>query len=256
MTSFPAVPDKFGSPEIIRAADVVADWRESGLAPDLLDGAGAILTYDRRLQRRIGELVELERVRFAGPGRYFRILGIDAVIVVASDFGIGAPAAAAVVEALIGAGTDRIVSIGTAGGLQHSLDPGDIVGVTGAVRDDGTSHHYFGPDHVVAPDPALTDRLLDRLGGAVVGTGEVWTTDAVYRETVAELEAHRAAGVWAVEMEAAALMAVCELRDAAFASAVCVSDVLSEEGWEARFSAPVVRDALDRLFHAAVDTLS
>ena len=56
-------------------------------------------------------------------------------------------------------------------------------------------------------------------------------------------------------MEAAALMAVCELRDVAFASCVCISDLLTEEGWQALFSATQVRQALITMFDAAVETL-
>jgi len=56
-------------------------------------------------------------------------------------------------------------------------------------------------------------------------------------------------------MEAAALMAVCEVRGAAFATSVCISDILSEEGWEALFSETEVREALMTMFKAAVATL-
>jgi uridine phosphorylase len=83
----------------------------------------------------------------------------------------------------------------------------------------------------------------------------VWTTDAPFRETIEELQFHRNAGVLAVEMEAAALMAVCELRGAAFASSVCISDILSEQGWKALFSEASVREALHAMFNAAVATL-
>ena len=53
-----------------------------------------------------------------------------------------------------------------------------------------------------------------------------------------------------------AMMAVCEVREVPFATAVCISDVLSETGWEALFTAPPVRDALDALWDAAVATLT
>ncbi len=256
MASFPARPDKYDSPEVITAVAAVADWQSRGLVTYGLEASGAILVYDRTLYRHLLEREELEPVRFGGPGRFHRLGRAGGDVLMVGDFGIGAPVAAAVVEAMIAAGVEKIVSIGTAGGLQQNLRPGDIIGVTGAVRDDGTSWHYLPGDQPVAPDEHLTDQLFDHIGALLSRTGDVWTTDAIYRETVAELRAHRDAGVLAVEMEAAALMAVCEVRQVPFATAVCISDVLSETGWEALFTAPPVRDALDALFDAAVATLT
>jgi uridine phosphorylase len=42
----------------------------------------------------------------------------------------------------------------------------------------------------------------------------VWTTDAPYRETAAQLQRHAAAGVLAVEMQAASLFAFASARKA------------------------------------------
>ena len=50
-------------------------------------------------------------------------------------FGIGAPAATAVLEELAALGTSAMVSVGTAGSLQHDLQPGDLVLCEAAVRD-------------------------------------------------------------------------------------------------------------------------
>lgn len=252
---FPSVPDKYRSPEVITAAAALSAWQQRGIAPNGLEADAAVMVYDRALAKRLEGRDDLRRLRYGGPGRYFRLTSANGRVVLVSDFGIGAPVAAAVAEALIAGGVERIVSIGTAGGLQPSLRPGDVVGVTGAVRDDGTSWHYLPGEHDVAPDPDLAAALFDRLGDQLRDTGSVWTTDAIYRETVAELQAHRAAGVLAVEMEAAALMAVCAVRGVEFASAVCISDLLDESGWLARFDAPVVTAALDQLFESAVETL-
>ena len=255
MAQFPARSDKYTSHEVITAAAAVADWQSRGLVPNGLEASGAVMVYDRGLYRDLLEREQLDTVRFGGPGRFHRVLRSGGDILMVGDFGIGAPVAAAVAEVMVAAGVERIISIGTAGGLQPDLRPGDIVGVTGAVRDDGTSWHYLPGDVDVAPDSELSETLFEHVGRRLRATGNVWTTDAIYRETVTELRAHRSAGVLAVEMEAAALMAVCEVRGVPFASAVCISDVLSEDGWEALFTAPPVRSALEALFDAAVDTL-
>ena len=88
--------------------------------------------------------------------------------------------------------------------------------VTRAVRDEGTSFHYLPPAERVACPTPVTDLLADelrRLGPAVV-EGCVWTTDAPYRETAAQLQRHAAAGVLAVEMQAASLFAFAMARGA------------------------------------------
>lgn len=256
MSEFPAVATKYSSVEVVTAHHAVQDWRARGAGAGDLDAGGAVMVYDNALYRHLLERESPERVLFRGPGRHHRLARGGGRVILVGDFGFGAPVAAAVLEVLIAAGVERVVSIGTAGGLQDDLRPGDIIGVTGAIRDEGTSWHYLPGDRPVRPDASLSGALFERLGEHLVTTGTVWTNDAVYRETVAEVIHHRAHGVQAVEMEASALMAVAEVRGAALASAVCISDLLTEDGWQAMFSAPAVRRALVTLFDAAVDALA
>ena len=240
---------------------MIREWEDSGLFDKASWAAeSAILIYDRRLYAQLlatfdPDEVGFENIRFGAPGSYHALPDTDGGVILVGNFGIGAPVAAVVAETLIACGVREIISLGTAGGLQPDLSPGEIISVHGAVRDDGTSQHYLKPDVLVGPDDALTRRLEGALGNAMSARGSVWTTDAPFRETIIELETHRDAGILAVEMEAAALMAVCEVRGAAFATSVCISDILSEEGWEALFSETEVREALMTMFKAAVATL-
>ena len=252
----PAVPQKYSSTDIIVAQAVLDDWTaQNRFDPVRWNAEAAILVYDRPLHNRLLQLDDLQALDFGAPGSYHSVAATDGRVVLAGDFGIGAPVAAVIAETLIASGVTQILSIGTAGGIQTDLTPGQIISIHGAIRDDGTSHHYLPADAVVRPDPKLTARLEASLGDALGRRGSVWTTDAPFRETIEELRFHRDAGVLAVEMEAAALMAVCELRGAAFASSVCISDVLSEQGWKALFSEASVREALHTMYSAAVATL-
>ena len=250
------VPEKYSSTDIITARAMIEDWANQ----DRFDWAAwnaeaAILVYDRPLHKRLLELHDLRALDFGAPGSYHSIAATEDRVVLVGEFGIGAPVAAVIAEALIASGVKHIVSLGTAGGIQTDLHAGQIISVQGAIRDDGTSHHYLQADVAVGPDPRLAAHLEASLGDALGKRGVVWTTDAPFRETIAELQCHREAGVLAVEMEAAALMAVCELRGAAFASTVCISDILSETGWQALFSDAPVRQALESMYNAAVATL-
>ena len=78
-------------------------------------------------------------------------------------FSIGAPAAAATLEEMIACGAREIFEVGLTGGLQQFLKPGDIIVVTEAIRDEGTSHHYFPPEVKVESPEDLRERLLKQL---------------------------------------------------------------------------------------------
>ena len=88
-------------------------------------------------------------------------------------------------EVLISLGVREFLSLGTAAGLHQEQSIGDVVALTGAVRDEGVSHHYLPPDDRVRPDGALTAALRSRLveAGLAVAKGSTWTTDAPTRET-------------------------------------------------------------------------
>ena len=57
--------------------------------------------------------------------------------------GIGCPSAAIAVEELIAVGADTFIRVGTSGGMQPNIKPGDLAIVNGAIRDEGTSLHYL-----------------------------------------------------------------------------------------------------------------
>jgi uridine phosphorylase len=59
---------------------------------------------------------------------------------------IGAPVTCMVLEEVIATGAKEIIEVGIAGGIQPYLKPGDILVITGAKRDEGTSYHYYPPD--------------------------------------------------------------------------------------------------------------
>ncbi|HEX3960419.1 MAG TPA: hypothetical protein VHZ03_27910 [Trebonia sp.] len=87
---------------------------------------------------------------------------------------------------------------------------GEMVVCTGAIRDEGVSHHYAPAEKFAWPSGTLTRRLAQALaaGGTAPHSGLAWTIDAPYRETMAEARSYQAEGVVCVEMEAAALFTV------------------------------------------------
>jgi uridine phosphorylase len=171
----------------------------------------------------------------------------------------GAPAAATVLEELIALGAREFISIGAAGCLQPRCGFGEAVVCTGAIRDEGVSHHYAAAEKFAWPSETLTRRLAQTpaASGTAPQSGLTWTIDAPYRETVAEARSYQAEGVVYVEMEAAALFTVGRYRGVDVAAAFVISDhLLAEERWTHAFGTSTLRQASIRLFDAALHTLS
>jgi purine-nucleoside phosphorylase len=74
--------------------------------------------------------------------------------------------------------------------------------------------------------------------GVSARPGTVWTTDAVFRETRAEVTRHQRDGVLAVEMECSALFTVGGFRGIDVAALLVVSDDLSSLTWRPGFKDP------------------
>jgi purine-nucleoside phosphorylase len=66
--------------------------------------------------------------------------------------------------------------------------------------------------------------------GWFVRSGKVWTTDAPYRETQAQLEQWGNDAILAVEMQAASLFAFGTARDVAVVSVAMVSNAVDHDG--------------------------
>jgi uridine phosphorylase len=161
--------------------------------------------------------------------------------------GIGGPSAAIVLEELCDLGLEVAIRIGSCGALVEDLALGDLVVATGVVAADGTSAALGGPAPV--PDARLTARLAEHADHA----GPIVTTDLFYDPDPARPQAWRAAGAIAVEMEAAAVLAVAARRGVRAACCLLVSD--ADAGAGARLDAEGFEAASVRLGHAALAAL-
>jgi uridine phosphorylase len=127
---------------------------------------------------------------------------------------IGGPYAVLVAEQLRVSGAQVVIGLTSAGRVSPSLPLPSFVIPTRAIRDEGTSYHYLPPSQSVEAIPDLVEALGAAVGplGRAVSRGTVWTTDAPYRETHAQLNEFACAGVLAVEMQAASLLAFSEAK--------------------------------------------
>ena len=144
-------------------------------------------------------------------------------------YAVGAPFAVLVAEELFACGCRFLLNLTSAGQIDAVAAPPYFVIIDRALRDEGTSYHYVAPSEFAEADPRLVTIAMEAVAreGLRVFAGASWTTDAPFRETTEAIESARALGVLAVEMEAAALYAFAQARDA---SVLCLAHVTNAMG--------------------------
>lgn len=142
---------------------------------------------------------------------------------------VGSSFAVLVAEELFASGCRLLVSLTSAGQIVPAGPPPYFVIIDRALRDEGTSYHYAPPSEFAEADPQLIAKAAKAMEGqeprCVVGSS--WTTDAPFRETPEAIEAARAKGILAVEMEAAALYTFARVIGA---SLLCLAHVTNTMG--------------------------
>jgi uridine phosphorylase len=145
---------------------------------------------------------------------------------------VGAPYAVLVAEELQASGCQLIVSVTSAGQILAIAEPPYFVLIEQAWRDEGTSLHYLPPGEWSRLQPELArilDGAFDNLQEPVI-SGATWTTDAPLRETATAIESDQAAGIHAVEMEAAALYAYATARQRRVVCVAHVTNTMATQG--------------------------
>lgn len=145
--------------------------------------------------------------------------------VIIMSTGIGGASAAIALEELAMAGLKAAIRIGTCGGMQTEVVPGDLIIPTGAVRMEGTSKEYAPIELPAVADFDVLTALVKaaKQNGYPFHTGVVQSKDSFYGQhnpssmpVGYELEnkwnAWKQCGVLASEMETAALFTVAQVR--------------------------------------------
>lgn len=149
---------------------------------------------------------------------------------------LGAPACVGCFEEVIAMGAKRIILTGNCGVLDKSIQDCGIILPTHAVRDEGTSYHYAPPADLIKVNRRYAEpfkAICDRLGYPYV-EGITWTTDAFFRETPGKIAARKAMGAICVEMECAAMQALCDFRGVEFFQYLYAGDNLDHSSWDPR----------------------
>ena len=197
--------------------------------------------------------------------------------------GMGGPSAAIVLEELCDLGVRCAIRVGTCAALAPGLALGDFVIADAALCCDGTSR-ALGAGELVAADGGLVAALRVAASAADLGSlaatrgpasaaldadaaqsvapraaarvGTVATTDLFYERDSARARAWVAMGALAVEMEAAALLRVGELRGIAVGCLLTVVDTLGAGDPPHRLDAGAIVTAGERLGRVAAAALA
>lgn len=149
---------------------------------------------------------------------------------------LGAPACVGSFEDVIPMGAKRIILLGNCGVLNRRIQDCGIIIPTRAIRDEGTSYHYApAGDYIDVNTKYVEDfiSVLDEFGYPYI-KGTTWTTDAFYRETQAKVDLRKQMGAVCVEMECAAMQAMCNFRNVEFFQFLYAGDNLDHTSWDPR----------------------
>jgi len=149
---------------------------------------------------------------------------------------LGAPACVGSFEDVIPMGAKRIILLGNCGVLDKTIEDCGIIIPTRAIRDEGTSYHYAPAADYIPINRKYIETfvsILDRFGYPHV-KGTTWTTDAFYRETRGKITRRKEMGAICVEMECAAMQAMCDFRDVEFFQFFYAGDTLDHTAWDPR----------------------
>ena len=128
-------------------------------------------------------------------------------------------------------GATRFITFGSCGSLVSEKTANRFIIPTEAYRDEGMSYHYApAGDYITVKNSGIVKAVLDEIRVPYV-EGKTWTTDAVMRETVAQMVKRRSEGCIAVEMEIAGVQAVCDFHGLDLYTFIVAGDVLSEDSY-------------------------
>ena len=173
--------------------------------------------------------------------------------------GMGAPSISIVVEELLRLGVERLIRVGTCGGIGRGIKTGEIVIATSAAPVDGATATYLhGDPYAPTADFELIRALVETAekSGVKPHVGQVATVDVFYNTDPDYFSKWRSRGVLGFEMETSVLYYLAARARAAGANVAAatiltVSDVLSEDATSEESYLPL--DELNRSIERTIE---
>ena len=198
--------------------------RYTGAAPEAIQKQVLLTNFQYYLDRFEGMSDDVVTTRgSAMMARHSEKLGVSII-----NFSVGSPVAALIIEVLATADPKAVLFLGMCGGLHRSLQVGDFVLPTAAIRDEGASKHFMPPQVPALPtfkvqkfvSQIIVENGLDYRTGVVHSTDyRFWEFDERFKERLYE---ERALGI---DMETATLFSVGFASKVPIGALLLVSDL-------------------------------
>jgi uridine phosphorylase len=198
-----------------------------GIEPDEIPDCVIVEGSWWRAERQEWRLSHLTDVRELGfPDIY---LGRYGDRTIAFCMAYGAPRAVEIITMFAAIGTGLVIQVGTCGGLQPELQPGDIVIPDLVCCEDGVSHLYGADPATTSATPLQIERARAMLQsrGRTVRVGPHVTFSSLFAESVQMMEAWHSKGLLSVDMETATTLSVAEEYGCEAVSLLVVWDELT-----------------------------
>jgi 5'-methylthioadenosine phosphorylase/purine-nucleoside phosphorylase len=167
--------------------------------------------------------------------------------------GMGCPSSAIVFEELIQLGAQRLIRVGTCGGLQPFMQLADTVIALAATPEDSTALVYTnGEPHAPTASWALVDTAVRLARGSAMSihVGPIVSSAVFYDPDRGRLMRWRERGHLGVEMEAAVLYTIGAIRGVDALTLLTVSDIHGSET-SIRISDAQLKEGVDRMMALA-----
>ncbi|MCC6298155.1 MAG: nucleoside phosphorylase [Anaerolineales bacterium] len=244
------------SDPILTPSALLAYRRANGQLPDFPAPRAVIFAPQKSLADHVLRRHSTKQVK-GFLGEFHLLKRTNGQIALSANFGIGAPVIGGLTDEFAALGVKRFVLIGMAGGLQPELTTGSLVVATSAIRGEGVSRHYLSPSPTVESSLKMVQGISQILAEQKHPhqLGAVWTTDAPFRELKTDVLERQAQGVLAVDMEAAATLAVAKANQCEAIALFSIADQLSDGHWRMANDLRPAQKSLTVMFEAAFEFL-
>ena len=242
---------------ILTPSTLLAYRRANGQLPDFPAPRAVIFALQKSLAENILRRHSTKLIK-GFLGEFHLLKRTNGQIALSTNFGIGSPVIGGLTDEFAALGVKQFVLIGMAGGLQPELTTGSLVISTSAIRGEGVSQHYLPANRTVDSSPELIQGVSQILTkqNHPHRLGVTWTTDAPFRELRRDVLEHQQQGVLAVDMEAAAMLAVARANHLSAAAMFAIADQLSGGEWRMAEELHPAQKGLSILFEAALAYLT
>ena len=168
--------------------------------------------------------------------------------------GMGCPSAGIVFEELVMLGAQRLVRVGTCGGMRDRVRMGDtVVGVSASADDANALRYAQLPGYAPTATFTLAETAarLARESGATVHVGPIVTSGMFYDPDPTTFARWNRLGHLGVEMEAAMMYTIAAVKGIEALAIMTVSDLLGEGGDSERISDDELKKGVDAMMRLA-----